>query len=58
MKLMAVLACWIVALECVLRGTGDIPQATFNDGSLWLWWFFGGIWALNGVALIGTRLGR
>ncbi len=52
MRLIGLIACWIVALDCVLYATKGQPQHIYADSMIWLWWVAVVFWAVYGLAFI------
>lgn len=53
-RIIAAVACALVAWDCADKAAGIAPQALFNDANLWVWWLGAAGWALNTV-LIAAR---
>lgn len=51
MRLIAAVACLLVAFECAQKAVGEIPQELFNPAHVWVWWFPAVSWTLAGIPL-------
>jgi hypothetical protein len=51
MRLSWFCACIIVALDCVGKATGDVPQTLFASDNHALWWIPFGFWTLAGISV-------
>jgi len=52
MRLIGLIACWIVAWDCVLFATKGQPQHIYADNMIWMWWIAVVFWAIYGLAFL------
>ena len=50
-RFVGALACGLVALNCVGKAIGAVPDNLFADGLQWIWWPVAATWVLWGVAV-------
>lgn len=54
------LACFLVAMECLERAVGASPQLLFQGHAIWLWWLPTVFWAVLAIrfafAFVGIEI--
>lgn len=51
-RLTGAIACGIVAFDCAMKATGEMPQTLFSQEHAGVWWVVVFFWTVNALALL------
>jgi hypothetical protein len=55
LKLASVVACYLVAWDCVDKALGLAPSVILTADYSWIWWLVAFGWAVIGALIVFTR---